>query len=712
MEFKDRYQYHPRTDLLGKGGFARVFKAYDTLLDREVALKVFNTEASTKYDLVAEIKKVIKLDHPNLCRYYDVAFVESVSAFNEEEKHQVGIMEYINGGELKAYIKAHPESLDGLLKGILQGLSFLHKRHIVHRDLKPQNILVNNTEDGPVAKITDFGISKDTGAAGNTASSQLMGTIEFMAPEQFNPAKYGIDGRISTNLDLWSFGVMLYELAMPGSKLFPTASTEQMMNNILDLETVLPKLITLKQPYRAMAQRCLVKDAAQRVQNADELLAILEGKEPAPAAVAVPLDGGETRDLSSTMQHAKPVDSGATTVMPKPSDPGATTVQPKPADPNATRVAPTPQPQPVPQPAPRPKPVPVPAPAKKSSWQVPAIIVAVLLLIGVIAFVNKDKFGDSKRTADTNDTTKKDTNKVDSPKKVVPKVDTVAKAPVGGVKPLPGVKPKPVTLTDKPQTVDKPTVRQQTPDKPVVTTPSGGGSGTGGIGGLGSGSSGSGSGSSGSGSGVGAAGGLGSGSGGSGSGGKGSGMGSAGGLGSGGGGKTTTQYDETASFREGMARVKLNGKYGFINTDKQLVIPIKYESANGFFNGVVPVELNNKWGLIDKNGDVVIPIKYDLAFRLAAEGLIAVELNDKWGFIDKYDNVKIPIKYEDAWSFNEGVAAVKMGGKWGFINKYGQTVVAFLYDDVDNGYLISKPTMKVKLNGTWFEIDKQGNKVD
>lgn len=207
MTFHQRYQYNPKTDLIGKGGFSKVFKANNTVLHRTVALKVFSSEVSEKYDLVAEIRRVIALEHPNLCRYYDVAFVESVNGMGEEEKIQIGVMEYLDGRDLKTFLQQHRTLLNKLLTDVLEGLAFLHDHGIIHRDLKSQNILVKNTARGPVAKITDFGISKDAECS-HTSSSLLMGTIEYMAPEQLSPQKYGVNGKISTNLGLWSFGLM------------------------------------------------------------------------------------------------------------------------------------------------------------------------------------------------------------------------------------------------------------------------------------------------------------------------------------------------------------------------------------------------------------------------------------------------------------------------------------------------------------------------
>src|SRR4029077_11154744 len=161
----------------------------------------------------------------------------------------------------------------------LRGLAYLHRHGMAHRDLKPQNILIKIDEDEPVSKITDFGISKVI-ASDDANSSTLLGTIEYMAPEQFNPKKYGINGRITTNLDLWSFGLLVYE-AVCHESFFGSRSggisAEQVLANILS-EASLAKADTLPGKYREIVKRCLVKNAADRVQNALELISLFENK--------------------------------------------------------------------------------------------------------------------------------------------------------------------------------------------------------------------------------------------------------------------------------------------------------------------------------------------------------------------------------------------------------------------------------------------------
>ena len=193
-------------------------------------------------------------------------------------------MEFLDSGELASFLKKNPGMLNKLLCDVLSGLSYLHSKGIIHRDLKPQNILIKTENGAPVAKITDFGISKALNSD-QTNASALVGTIEYMAPEQFNPQKYGIQGRIGTNIDIWSFGIMLYEL-LTGDSLFGSrlggTTAQQLMSNILT-DIPMDKLGRLAQPYREVVEKCLVKDANLRVKDAAELIPLLQGNITVPA---------------------------------------------------------------------------------------------------------------------------------------------------------------------------------------------------------------------------------------------------------------------------------------------------------------------------------------------------------------------------------------------------------------------------------------------
>lgn len=278
MDFKSRYRYNTETDLLGKGGFARVYKAYDTLLDREVAIKVFNVAESNRGSVLNEIRKAIKLSHPNLLSYFDVQLLENVNAFGETEKIEIGVMEYANFGDLKNFVRQNKDkaTLIRLLREVLLGLSYLHSKGIIHRDLTPRNILLTKEQNTITAKICDFGISKivDNDAA---SDSSLMGTIEYMAPEQFEPRKFGIDGRISTNLDIWAFGIMLFELLTdkkPFGQRSGETSAEQIMQRILSTQLP-PSINTIPEPFNTVIRKCLVADAKLRASTCEELIPLL-----------------------------------------------------------------------------------------------------------------------------------------------------------------------------------------------------------------------------------------------------------------------------------------------------------------------------------------------------------------------------------------------------------------------------------------------------
>jgi serine/threonine protein kinase len=275
----NRYEYHPNISLIGKGGFSRVYKAFDRRLDRWVALKIYKgNEFLERYSPIAEIRRVVNLDHPNICRYLDIEEIEKENGFGEKETTQICVMELLDGGNFAQYYAAHPEEMvmKKLLADVLTGLAYLHKNGMIHRDIKPANILIKETMDGPVAKITDFGISKLSNSINSNSSSALIVSIPYMAPEQLNAKKYGINENISFNLDLWSLGVTIYEV-ITNDILFRNNeqdSSEQIMTNIMAPE--LPaKVRELPQPFRDIVSHCIVKDARNRAQRAEELIAML-----------------------------------------------------------------------------------------------------------------------------------------------------------------------------------------------------------------------------------------------------------------------------------------------------------------------------------------------------------------------------------------------------------------------------------------------------
>ena len=167
------------------------------------------------------------------------------------------------------------------------------------------------------------------------------------------------------------------------------------------------------------------------------------------------------------------------------------------------------------------------------------------------------------------------------------------------------------------------------------------------------------------------------------------------------------KYDKVQDFSEGLAAVKLKGKWGCINNSGKEVVPLKYDNVWDFEEGLAGVILKGKWGFIDKSGKEVVPLKYNDIFNFH-EGLARVKLKGKWGFMDKSGKEVVPPKYDNVWDFEEGLAGVKLKGKWGFIDKSGKEVVPPKYDDVEK---FKEGLAGVKLNGKWGYINKSGKEV-
>ncbi len=277
--FQKRYQYKAPADLIGKGGFSDVYKAWDTQDEQFVALKIATASAGEKYDLTNEVKKIKKLKHPNLIEYYDLYEVSTGTKdiHGHDLNYQVAVMEYAEGGTLGDLLKNKPltnTEAEELAEGIIDGLAYLHANNITHRDLKPANILLTTKNGKRIPKITDFGLAKNT-AAGNTASTMLVGTVEYMAPEFFKQA----EGETTTAAaDVWSIGVILLEALTgihPFGKTTQGKNNEQIIYNILSAD-LNPSLQNLRAPFKELISRCLIREPKLRPQTAEELKGFLQ----------------------------------------------------------------------------------------------------------------------------------------------------------------------------------------------------------------------------------------------------------------------------------------------------------------------------------------------------------------------------------------------------------------------------------------------------
>ncbi len=198
-KINDRYQI---IKTLGEGGMANVYLAHDTILDRNVAVKVLRGDLASDEKFVRRFQRealsASSLSHPNIVEMYDVG---------EDDGQYYIVMEYVDGKTLKQVLKARgklsvTEVVDIMLQ-LTDGMAHAHDAYIIHRDIKPQNIMI--LSNGMI-KITDFGVATALNSTQLTQTNSVMGTVHYLPPEQ-------AQGKGSTiKSDIYSMGIMMYEL--------------------------------------------------------------------------------------------------------------------------------------------------------------------------------------------------------------------------------------------------------------------------------------------------------------------------------------------------------------------------------------------------------------------------------------------------------------------------------------------------------------------
>src|SRR5438105_1708549 len=256
---------------LGAGGMGEVYRAKDTRLERTVAVKVLPDHLASSPDVrqrfEREAKTISALSHPHICALYDVGNQDGVEYL---------VMEYLEGETLSDRLAKGPLPLEQLLRygiEIAEALDRAHRQGIVHRDLKPGNVML--TKSG--VKLLDFGLAKameapsarssltalPTAAHNLTAEGTILGTFQYMAPEQ-------LEGKeADARTDIFAFGAVLYEIAT-GRKAFEGASQAALIASIMGSQ---PAPISTVQPMTPPAldrvvRTCLAKDPDERWQSA------------------------------------------------------------------------------------------------------------------------------------------------------------------------------------------------------------------------------------------------------------------------------------------------------------------------------------------------------------------------------------------------------------------------------------------------------------
>ena len=291
---------HEIVSLLGVGGMGEVYKARDTRLERIVAIKVLPADLANRPELCErferEARTIANLNHPHICVLHDIGKQDGIDFL---------VMEYLEGETLATRLMKGPLPLQQVLQyaiEIADALDKAHRNGVTHRDLKPGNIIL--TKSG--TKLLDFGLAKlkqevapltplsqlPTLGANPTIEGTLLGTLQYMAPEQVEGRIDEIDGRT----DIFAFGALVYEMAT-GKKAFAGKSQASLIGAIMNSE---PPPIASLQPMTPpaldrMVRRCLAKERDERWQSAfdlwQEVKWIAEGGSQIAALPAAPATG-------------------------------------------------------------------------------------------------------------------------------------------------------------------------------------------------------------------------------------------------------------------------------------------------------------------------------------------------------------------------------------------------------------------------------------
>jgi formylglycine-generating enzyme required for sulfatase activity len=291
MFLHNQYSFNPNTDLIAKGGFAEVYRAYDHNLNKTVAIKRFVKEAGSAGSVIKEIQKSIDFSHPNIIRYFNCFSKEYNDHLGRNITEEYGVMEYANAGSLSDVMsgkrKITTEQFKELILGILDGLAYLHSRSpaIIHRDLKPSNILLHEENGQLIPKICDFGISKELQGTISQTATAALGTIDYMSPEQ-------IEGKAaSPATDFWSLGCIIYEHfngQPPFGKASQGASAQQVYWKVMNGKLDEGGMKKVPEPFRVLVKGCLVVDFSKRVKSASEAKKIVNGEDKSGGGITVP----------------------------------------------------------------------------------------------------------------------------------------------------------------------------------------------------------------------------------------------------------------------------------------------------------------------------------------------------------------------------------------------------------------------------------------
>ncbi len=268
-EESDRYEIR---EAIGSGGMGQVYKAFDRKLKRLVALKVVRgADPVQERRFLQEAQAQARVDHAHVCRVYEVGRISNQPYI---------AMQHIEGKTLReAASSLSFVAKLALMRDVAEAVHAAHQTGLVHRDIKPQNILVEQNPDGPRPFVTDFGLARDVRSPGDTAEGAVLGTPQYMAPEQANGDLRALDART----DVYGLGATLYEV-LTARPPFEGGSQLQILFRMIHEDPKPPRKLAAGMPADAesVVLKCLEKDPARRYPTAkalaDDLSRILAGE--------------------------------------------------------------------------------------------------------------------------------------------------------------------------------------------------------------------------------------------------------------------------------------------------------------------------------------------------------------------------------------------------------------------------------------------------